>query len=1003
MKKALIIIGSIIGVLLIILILIPVFFKDTIFRKVDEQLAKTINADVYYDADKISLSLLRNFPNATAVLEDFSIVGREPFAGDTLMAAERFEIVIDLMSMISGDQMRIKGIELENPLIQILVLEDGRANYDIAIEDEALPKDAADTAATEFNIGIDHWAINNGRVIYQDLSIPIRIAMEDVTHTGSGDFTQDIFEMDTYTLAQQSSLVFDGVEYVGNKRLEADVKMNMNLPEMKFTFLENTAKLNDFAMTFDGYIAMPEDPIIFDMNFAGKDNTFKSLLSLIPAIYNEEFDKVEASGDLDFAGYLRGVYSEADSTMPGYKVALQVNDARFKYEDLPAAVENINVDMLVEDKDGNPDNLYVNIKAFDMNMGNNPIKGRFELRSLVPLNIAADVDARLNLGELDQILKLKELDMRGLFAMSLQAEGVYDSLQNQFPQIEAAMTLKDGYFKSVDYEVPIKDFNFSSTIKNPSGKLNETLVQVPAFSMLVGEDAVAGRLTLEDLNDYKWDLALKGTLDFTTISKIVEFEDMELAGRIIANIESRGRMSAVDAGRYDQLPTSGTMVVKDFLYSSKDLPYDFKLSTAEMQFNPQSMTLKSFNGQIGETDMQLTGTVSNYIGYALKDNQVLKGQFSMVSRRVNLNQWMTEDEAPATADTASSAMEVIEIPKNLDLTFTSTISEVIYDNLTLKNVKGVLAVQNGVLAMRSLTFNTLGGEFGLSGAYDPRDLKKPAFNMDFKIDNLSISRAYENFVTIRALAPIAEKLDGDFSTVFSLKGLLGQDMTPLMGTLTGGGIVELIDATLKNSKTLSKVMGFTKLQNNATVVQLKDILLKAKVDDGFVSVEPFNFKIGDIDIEVGGRQGIDGTMDYRFGLDVPAGVAGQAVNNLLANVGAGGGAGVSTVKLNLGVGGTYEDPKVNLLGAGPGAKDGGVAATVKEAAKEKVEAEVDKAKEELEAKRKEAEARAKAELEEKKRQAEEQAQRELEKRQQQVQDSLKKKSKGVLKDLLKGN
>src|SRR5690606_17376134 len=104
-------------------------------------------------------------------------------------------------------------------------------------------------------------------------------------------------------------------EYVSNKRLEADVKMEMNLPEMKFTFMENTAKLNDFAMTFDGFIAMPEDPINFDMSFGGKDNTFKSLLSLIPAIYNEEFDKVEASGDLDFNGYLRGVYSDADSTM----------------------------------------------------------------------------------------------------------------------------------------------------------------------------------------------------------------------------------------------------------------------------------------------------------------------------------------------------------------------------------------------------------------------------------------------------------------------------------------------------------------------------------------------------------------------------------------------------------------------------------------------------------------------------------------------------------------
>lgn len=997
MKKALIIIGSILGVLLVLLILIPVLFKDKIFQKVDEQLAKSINADVNYDPNNIGLSLIRNFPNATASLEDFSIVGREPFAGDTLLSAGRFEIVIDLFSLF-GDQMEIKALELDNPLIQILVLEDGRANYDIAIEDETLPDNEEETGAAEFNIGIDHWEVNNGRIVYEDRSIPVRIRLEDVRHTGNGDFTQDIFDMDTYTVAQHGYLTFDGVEYVSNKRLEADVKMEMNLPEMRFTFKENTARLNDFAMHFDGFIAMPEDPILFDMSFSGADNTFKDLLSIVPGMYNEEFEKIEASGDLDFNGFLRGEYSE--NSMPGYRVALQVKDARFKYEDLPAAVENINVDMLVEDKDGTMENLYVNVSTFNMNMGNNPVKGRFELRSMEPMNVFADVDARLNLGELDQILKLQDINMRGLFSMNLQADGIYDSLRNQFPKINASMQMQDGYFKSVDYDVPIQDFNFNATVNNETGNLSQTVVRVPAFSMQVADDPFAGSLTLEDLNDYKWEVDVEGTLDLETVSKIIEFEDMEVAGRIVADIHTRGRMSAVDAGRYDQLPTRGTMLVKDFRYSSADLPHDFIMSTAEMQFSPQSMTLRNFNGQIGGTDMQLTGTVSNYIGYAMTDNQVLKGEFSMVSRRVNLNEWMTGEETTQEADTAASSLEVIEIPRNLDLRFTSTISEVLYDNLTLNNVKGTLVVQNGVLSMRDLNFNTLGGQFGMSGTYDPRDMQNPAFDFDFKINDLSISRAYENFVTVQALAPVAEKMEGTFSTNFKLNGLLGQDMVPLMESLTGRGVVELIDATLRNSETLQKAMSFTRgQQQNATAVQLKDVLLRARVEDGFVHVDPFDFSIGNIVATMSGRQGIDGALDYRVTLDVPAGAAGQAVNNLLANVGAGSGAGSSTIKMNLGVGGTYEDPSVSLLGAGAGS--GSVAQSAKETVQQKAAEEVDKAKEELEAKRREAEEKAKAELEEKRRQAEEEAKREMEKRQQQLEDSLKNRSKGVLNNLLK--
>lgn len=646
------------------------------------------------------------------------------------------------------------------------------------------------------------------------------------------------------------------------------------------------------------------------------------------------------------------------------------------------------------------ENLYVNVSTFNMNMGNNPVKGRFELRSLEPMNIFADVDARLNLGELDQILKLEDVNMRGLFSMNLQADGVYDSLRNQFPKINASMQMQDGYFKSVDYDVPIQNFNFNATVNNETGNLSQTIVRVPTFSMQVADDPFAGSLTLEDLNDYKWDVDVEGTLDLETVSRIIEFEDMEITGRIVADLHTRGRMSAVDAGRYDQLPTRGTMLVKDFRYSSADLPHEFIMSTAEMQFNPQSMTLRNFNGQIGGTDMQLTGMVSNYIGYAMTDNQVLKGEFSMVSRRVNLNEWMTGEETPQEADTASSSLEVIEIPRNLDLRFTSTISEVLYDNLTLNNVKGTLLVQNGVLSMRDLNFNTLGGQFGINGIYDPRDMQKPEFDFDFTINDLSISRAYENFVTVQALAPIAEKMEGTFSTNFKLNGLLGQDMVPLMESLTGRGVVELIDATLRNSETLQKAMSFTRgQQENATAVQLKDVLLRARVDDGFVHVDPFDFSIGNIEATIGGRQGVDGSLDYRFALDVPAGAAGQAVNNLLSNVGAGSGAGSSTIEMNLGVGGTYENPSVNLLGAGAGS--GSVAESAKETVQQKASEEVDKAKEELEAKRREAEEKAKAELEEKRSHAEAEAKREMEKRQQQLEDSLKNRSKGVLNNLLK--
>src|SRR5690606_135923 len=160
MKKVTIIILVVLVALLAIAAILPVVFKDEIKAKVDEEIAKSVDAQVNFDADNFSVSLFRHFPNITASLKDFSVVGHAPFAGDTLAAASSFQITLNLWSVIFGDQMKISRIKLDRPHILVKVLEDGRANYDIAIEDSTTVE--TDTTSSGFSIGIDEWEITDG-------------------------------------------------------------------------------------------------------------------------------------------------------------------------------------------------------------------------------------------------------------------------------------------------------------------------------------------------------------------------------------------------------------------------------------------------------------------------------------------------------------------------------------------------------------------------------------------------------------------------------------------------------------------------------------------------------------------------------------------------------------------------------------------------------------------------------------------------------------------------
>ena len=57
--------------------------------------------------------------------------------------------------------------------------------------------------------------------------------------------------------------------------------------------------------------------------------------------------------------------------------------------------------------------------------------------------------------------------------------------KGSIPAINAAMSLADGYVKSSGFPVPIEDIHFSSTVKNTSGKMAETVIAVNDLSILL--------------------------------------------------------------------------------------------------------------------------------------------------------------------------------------------------------------------------------------------------------------------------------------------------------------------------------------------------------------------------------------------------------------------------------------------------------------------------------------------------------------------------------------
>ncbi len=903
LKKVLIGFGALLIILIAAAAILPVVFKDDIKVAIDRAIAKSVNADVVFDVNNFSLTIFRNFPNITAQIKELGVFNRAPFEGQHLFVVDQLDVEINLSDVLFGSTLRLKGITLINPQINVSVLADGRANYDIAIPSTDTLTSAP--VSSEFSFGIDHWEIINGRLVYDDASIPYFLSLKGLNHTGSGDFTQDVFDLRTHTLADSVSTSMGTMQFLKDKRAEADAVISISDNFSTFTFKENTVKINDFVLSFDGWFKMNPSDYGMDIKFKSPANSFKSLLSLVPGIYTKDFKTLETKGELSFAGLVKGTYNEKE--MPAFQVNLLVKDAMFKYPDLPTAITNINMDLLVDNTDGIIDHTVVNLKKLHLDFGSNPVDARILIENLKNYRMDATVAAKLNLGELAKMFPMEGMEMRGEYSINGTAKGVYDSLRKIIPAVDATMTLTNGYVKSSKFPLPLEDLNMNASIRNTSGKMAETLIAVNRFSLVLDGEKLNATMKLQNLDDYTWDIKANGSVDLEKMTKVFPLNGMTLAGKVVANIETRGKMSDVTAKRYDKLPTSGIASVRDFRYVAKGSP-TVTLHEASAAFDPQKIEISKLDGTVGRSDFRVNGRVENYIGYAL-NNQTIKGVVTFNSTLLDLNEFMEDSGTSASTDTASFG--VIPIPENIDFILKSTVGTVKMMDYTITQASGDVILRNGVANLSALKFGMLGGSFIVNGTYNAKNIQHPKYDLDLKIEKLSIQQAAHSFSMVRTYAPIAGLVNGFFSTDFKLNGELTNQMTPNLATLNGAGLIKIAQAALTQSKVVSGLTSLTKL-NNTDQVSLRDVLMSAAINNGRFSVKPFEVKIGDYATTISGSTGLDLSIDYSLKMMVPAGQLGSQVQGFI-NQYTGSTNPTDKIPVTIGVGGTVKDPKTRLI------------------------------------------------------------------------------------------
>jgi len=471
----------------------------------------------------------------------------------------------------------------------------------------------------------------------------------------------------------------------------------------------------------------------------------------------------------------------------------------------------------------------------------------------------------------------------GNFDVTGLIEGLVDA--NHIPKFNITVHSENASFKYPDLPKSLKNINIKTEITNKTGLTKDTYIVIDNLSFMIDNEVFNANATLLDLaENMKVKAKVNGVVNLGSLEKIYPAEALKgLKGILDAKATTSFDMLSIENKKYQNTKTSGNFKLTDFEYNSTELSDTLKVQNASITFNPNTVRLNSFDAQLGNTDFVTTGTIKNLLGFLFNDEKI-EGNFNLASNTFSLNDFMVSKEETDNNEDKPISKEQIRIPSFLDCTIDAKAATVLYDNITLKNVSGIVLIKDQKATLKNMKSTVFDGNLGFNGFVSTKDTIS-TFQLDLDINSFNIGESFQTLELFQALAPIATAVQGKINSKITLNGNLNNDFTPDLNSLSGDVLAELLSSKISTEKApilqnLGQKLSFLDTKK----LNLDNLKTALSFKNGKVLLNPFTLNYDDIEIAVSGGHGFDTSLAYDAVLNVPAKYLGKEASQLIAQL-----------------------------------------------------------------------------------------------------------------------
>lgn len=789
MRKVILAVLSTIGVLVLLLLMVPLFFKGEITELIKRELEKKLDVTISFHS--LQLSMLDNFPNMSVDITDIVLINKQK--SDTLAHIGHVFGDINFGSLIKGNSYIINHVLIENG--RVTIVEDSVNHVSSDRPDKIKKESETTSSSTSKELDLNDISLENITIHYENLKDHSRLECNDISLKLSGKLAKSNSMLNLH-------LDIPAINYYQNKAtLFRDIKINWEADVIadflsdSYTMKENTLYLNGMPLSLTGNIKAAKEGWMLDLQANAPGSDFKSCFEMLPITLAEKLKPYETKGAFTFSAYIKGLMTK--TIIPQFEAILRVDNGSMKYPSFDEMISAINLDLTITNPGGVIDSTCITLEKLGFEVGGSPFFASIQLKNPNDWFINGILKGVLDFDALKRAIPLDSATLNGQVTMDVVLDGYYRYIEQQeYDRFKATgkLTFNNMLFKNKAF---------------PEG------ISIKSGTMLVSPE----RLQLQKLQTklYSSNVTLEGYLanyipyfikhqqlkgNFNLSSPSINLNEIVIRS-MQSNYENRSN-TVSDSTIDHSIPTERILVIPNNI----DLSIMAKVD--RLLYDKMIVTNLKGSIQLAESVADLKNLSMNMLNGSL----VMNGQYS--SRKI--------EEPTLSLSTKVTDFDIHELYKSFSF---------IRKNIPFAiNCEGQLSAAfefktkldkqmeiipstlngNGFLASRGIIINHNGTLDALSAIVNSDELKQltiAQLKIDFDIveGNIHIEPFTTNFVGNKLTMSGDQTVNGGLNYMLSLdikRKYFGREVEKLLRSIPGSGNISSLPIEVSITGTLDK-------------------------------------------------------------------------------------------------------------------------------------------------------------------------------------------------------